>query len=423
MGKNKKIIGIIGTGYIGLPLAVELSKFNRVIAYDKNSDRIKSLKRNIDYTHEVNPNVLKRKNILFSSKKSKLETCNIFIVTVPTPIYKTFKPDLSSLIDATKLISNFLKNGDLVIYESTVYPGCTEEICIPMLERETNLRLNKEFYVGYSPERINPGKSIYKLTNTDKIVSGSNFKAIKMIKDIYQKIIKKPLYVAENIKTAEAAKIIENTQRDLNIALMNELSIIFNKLKIDTSNVIRAASTKWNFNYYQPGLVGGHCIGVDPYYLTYKSKQLGYNPKVILAGRKINDKMGSYIGQQILRKSKIQKIKKPKALILGFTFKENCVDIRNSKVPDIANYLIKKEFKVNLHDPNLNKDILKKNKFRKVFLNSLNRKNYFDIIIIAVAHDIFKKIGIKRIKSYGKKNALIFDIKGIFPKEKNSWKL
>jgi len=344
----KQKISVIGVGYVGLPLAIKLQSKNYVIAFDTNAKRIKELKLGFDvFKDQPKKEILKFKQIKFSNNDRDIKNSDFFIITVPTPVNKNKKPDLKPLISATKIVGKNLKKNSIVVYESTVYPGCTEEICIPILEKKSNLKLNKDFYCGYSPERINVGDNIHKLESINKIVSGSNKIALNKIFQLYSSIIKATVHKAETIKVAEAAKVIENTQRDLNIALINELSIIFSKLNINTNEVLNAAATKWNFIRYEPGLVGGHCVGVDPFYLTYKAEKIGYHPKVILSGRNINDKMSYHVFKTVLNKSKKLKIniKKSNILIMGYSFKENCSDIRNSKVSDLVNYFLKKKYR------------------------------------------------------------------------------
>ena len=326
-------LGIIGIGYVGLPLALEFAKKRKVIGFDINFNRVKDLKSGIDKNFEFNKKEIKKaKNLSFTNNIADLKKTNCFIITVPTPINKHKEPDLKPLSKATKIIGNILKNGNLIIYESTVYPGCIEEFCVPILEKVSNLKFNRCFFCGYSPERINPGDKKHTVSNIKKITSGSTPQISKLIDDLYNEIITVGTHKVSSIKVAEAAKIIENTQRDLNIALINELSIIFNKLNIDTQEVLEAAGSKWNFLPFKPGLVGGHCIGVDPYYLTHKAKNIGYDAKVILAGREINDKMGFYVASKFIKEmnKKNIKIKKAKILIMGLSFKENCADLRNS---------------------------------------------------------------------------------------------
>ena len=410
MNLNKKTkICIIGLGYVGLPLAISFQKYFKVIGYDINSHRIENLKRNIDTTEEVNKNELsKAKSIKFTSNKNDINFVDIFIVTVPTPIFKNKIPDLRLLKKSCITVAQKIKKNNIVIFESTVYPGVTEEVCATIIEKKSGLIFNKDFFCGYSPERIDPGQSKHKLENIIKITSGSNNISSKIVDQLYKKIIKAGTYQAQSIRIAEAAKVIENTQRDLNISLINELSILFNKLNINTNHVLDAASTKWNFINFRPGLVGGHCIGVDPYYLTYKSKKIGYKPKVILAGRKMNDEMSLYVSEQVLNslKKKYKNIKNKKILILGFAFKEDCKDVRNTKVYDLIKHLKKKNLRVDTFDPMV--ESVEVEEYYKIkLLKSLPRNNY-DLIIIAVGHKIFKKID----KKYFSKS-LLFDLKSI----------
>ncbi len=419
MFKHK--LAVIGIGYVGLPLAASLSKHNQVLGFDIDKRRIKELKDNIDITKEFSINQLDNlNNLKFSSNIADLKNANIFFITVPTPINIYKKPDLKYLIKATEIAAKNLKKNSIVVYESTVYPGCTEEVCLPILEKISNLKSNKDFHVAYSPERINPGKSKYKLKNTVKVIGSSNSKVLNFLSKIYSKICLR-VHTVNDIKTAEAAKIIENTQRDLNIALINELSIIFKKMNLDINKVLKAASTKWNFMKFEPGLVGGHCIGVDPYYLTYKSEKLNYKPKVILAGRKINDDMGDYVAKNVLNQLKDRKVKSKKILVLGASFKENCSDLRNSKIFDTIKYLEKKGSKVYIYDPLVPKKILRK--VAKNILIKLNKKKFFDAIIISTKHDKFKIMGSKFIKKNIKKNGLIFDLKSTFPSSQTDWRL
>jgi nucleotide sugar dehydrogenase len=419
-------IGIIGLGYVGLPLAIEFSKFFKVIGYDLNSTRISQLKKGHDNSNNIK-NFKKKltRDLIFTTNSNDLKECNFYIITVPTPINSNKKPDLSLLIKASKLVGKLLKKNDIVIYESTVYPGATEEECVPILEKYSKLTyinsLNEKnekngFYCGYSPERINPGDKKRTLTKIIKITSGSTSSITNKIDKIYKKIIKAGTHKVSEIRIAEAAKVIENTQRDINISLINEISIIFDKLNIDTSEVLKAANTKWNFLDFKPGLVGGHCIGVDPYYLKYKSEKIGYYPKIISAGRKINDHMGNYTSAKIikiLKKNNI-KIQKSKILIMGFTFKENCSDIRNSKVFDIYRNLIKNKCIVNVYDPWVSDDELKK-EYKITSIKKI-KKYYYDVMIFAVGHNIFKKRNKKQITQHLSSNGLVIDIKNIYSK-------
>lgn len=419
MKKNK--FTVIGIGYVGLPLAISLSKFANVIGFDIDKRRIQNLKKNIDYTNEFKTNYLKKiKNLSYSFKSSEIKNSDIFFITVPTPITEKKKPDLKNLIEATKIVSKNLKKKSIIVYESTVYPGCTEEVCLPIIEKISKLKYNKDFYLAYSPERINPGKSKFKLKNTVKIVGSSNRKVLNYLTKIYQKICLK-VHPVINIKTAEAAKIIENTQRDINIALMNEFSIIFKKMNLDINKILEAANTKWNFVKFEPGLVGGHCIGVDPYYLTYKLEKMNYKPKMILAGRKINDNMSKYVAKKILKNLESIQLKKKKILILGATFKENCSDLRNSKIFDTIKFLEKKGIKVYLYDPLVPIEELKN--FSSNIVKKLDRKNFYDAAVISVRHDEFIKLGIKKIRQNIKNKGLIFDLKSAFPNNQTDWHL
>jgi UDP-N-acetyl-D-galactosamine dehydrogenase len=407
LNKNTRIC-IIGLGYVGLPLALAFEKYFNVIGFDINNSRIKELKKKNDVTREVSKNdLLKAKSIFFTSNEKDIKKIDIFIVTVPTPIYKNKSPDLSILKNACYLVGKKIIKNNIVIFESTVFPGATEEICMPIVERVSKLKFNVDFFCGYSPERINPGQTRYKLENIVKITSGSNNKTLNLVDNLYKKIIKVGTYKAQSIKIAEAAKVIENTQRDLNIALVNELSILFDKLNIDTNKVLQAASTKWNFANFKPGLVGGHCIGVDPYYLTYKSKKEGYNPKVILAGRKVNDEMSLYVANKAIKfLKKIKKTKNKKVLIMGFAFKENCRDVRNTKVYDLYIHLVKKGLEVDIYDPVVDPKEVKK--YYQINLSKKIFKKKYSLIIIAVGHNIFKKINNNFFSE-----ALLFDLKSI----------
>jgi len=413
MNIKEKKIAIIGLGYVGLPLAVEFGKHFKVLGFDINSKRVNELKNFIDLTKEVEHDQLKSAiNIIFSDKVDDLRNYNIYIVTVPTPIDKFKAPDLRPLLKATEMVGKVLKKGDLVIYESTVYPGCTEEDCIPILESESQLSFNKDFYCGYSPERINPGDKINTLTKIVKVTSGSTHEISKVVDDLYKTIISAGTYMATSIKVAEASKAIENAQRDINISFVNELALIFDKIGIDTNDVLAAASTKWNFLRYKPGLVGGHCIGVDPYYLAHKAESLGYHPQVILSGRRVNDNMSMFIASKVVKLmiQKGLKIKNSKVLLLGVTFKENCPDIRNSKVIDVYNELTQFGLNVDVYDPLANSDdVLKDYKIKLI-----NKLNKYQAIILAVSHDIFLQINFSELKA--NENSIIYDIKGVLSK-------
>lgn len=424
--KIKKInkLAVIGLGYVGLPLSLEFAKKKIVIGFDIKKKRINELNSGIDKNLEFNSSDLKKsKKLKFSSNLKDIKSVNCYIITVPTPINRFKKPDLNPLLKASKMIGQIIKKGDIIIYESTVYPGCIEEKCVPVLEKNSKLKFNKDFFCGYSPERINPGDKKHVISNIKKITSGSNEEVANIIDSLYKEIINAGTHRAPSIKVAEAAKVIENTQRDLNIALINELSIIFNKLQIDTQEVLEAAESKWNFLKFKPGLVGGHCIGVDPYYLTFKAKSIGYKPNIILAGRKINDQMGYYVVSTLIKEMKKKKIKieGSKILIMGLTFKENCADIRNSGVNNIIKKLKKYNCNLNLYDPWAEKvEIMK---LYNIKLNEKLNSNNYDAVVIAVAHDKFKRIGENKIRSLCKKKHVIFDLKSLFSKDNFSLRL
>ncbi len=415
-------IAVIGLGYVGLPLAVEFSRKHPTIGYDINKSRIDELNCYKDKTLEIAYEDLKNTlntSLKLTSKIIDIKDCNIYIVTVPTPVDKYKKPDLNFLIKASSSIGKILKKNDIVIYESTVYPGCTEEECVPILEKESNLEYNKDFFCGYSPERINPGDKINTLTKIKKVTSGSTKETAIFVNNLYSTIIEAGTHLAPSIKVAEASKAIENAQRDLNISFMNELAIIFDKMEIDTNDVIEAASTKWNFLKFKPGLVGGHCISVDPYYLTYKSKQLGYEPKVILSGREVNDKIGKFIADKSLKiiQKKQNSNENIDILIMGLTFKENCPDIRNSQVPVIIDRLKENKINVSVYDPYVDKD----NALNSFGISLINDPQKYDGIIIAVAHDKFKNINFDKLKKNS--NSIIFDVKGILDKSNSNARL
>ena len=411
-------IGIIGLGYVGFPLAFEFSKRFDVIGFDLSKRRIKELKDGYDKTNEISREHFKlmERNIFLTDDVNELKTCNIYIITVPTPVDKTNSPDMSFLKKASEGIGNILKKEDIVVYESTVYPGATEEICVPILEEASNLCFNKDFFVGYSPERINPGDKNHTLPNIKKIVSASSKDSLEKIYSIYSEIIKAGIYKAESIKVAEAAKVIENTQRDINIALMNELAKIFDKLGIDTKEVLDAAGTKWNFLPFKPGLVGGHCIGVDPYYLSHKAQEVGLNPEIVLSGRRINEGMVSFVVGRVesLMNNKSLVLSGSNILIMGLTFKENCPDTRNSKVFDLIKALRKRDANVEIFDPVLNNsDDLE---LTEIELLKNTKKDFYDAIIFCVKHQELIEIGIENIQSMGKKVSVIFDITSSLPK-------
>ena len=416
MIKEKKIkIAVIGLGYVGLPLAVEFGKVFETIGFDINPIRINDLRSNKDSTFEIESHELKESLMLgYSNNASDLQSCNIYIIAVPTPIDEYQTPNLDILINATKIVGKLLKKDDIVIFESTVYPGATEEVCVPVLESVSDLKFNQDFYCGYSPERINPGDKLHRISEIIKITSGSTKEVANEVDDLYKKIITAGTFKAASIKIAEAAKVIENTQRDLNIALVNELALIFNKLDIDTEAVLEAAGTKWNFIPFQPGLVGGHCIGVDPYYLTHKAIEAGYNPEIILAGRRLNDSMGPYIVKKVIQLMSTKKIDimNSNVLIMGFTFKENCSDTRNTRVIDIVRGLEGVSCNVDVYDPWVMKDNLKKGSVVNLISEPIEGK--YDVIILAVAHDEFKMLSVEQIRKYGKNNNILFDIKYLF---------
>ncbi len=420
--RNK--IAIIGLGYVGLPLALAFSKKNSVVGFDTNKSRIINLNKGIDQTGEISKSeILHSKKIKFSYNIDDLNQSNIYIITVPTPVDNKKKPNLNALLTATKTVSKVIKKKDLVIYESTVFPGVTEEICGPILEKYSGLKINKNLFLGYSPERINPGDKNRKLSQIIKIVSGSNKYIKEKISRLYSAIIKAGVYKVDSIKIAEAAKVIENTQRDLNIAFINELSLIFKKLNLSTEKILKAAETKWNFIPFRPGLVGGHCIGVDPYYLTYKSKKIGYNPKIILGGRNLNDDMSLHIFKDIknILKEKNNHKKKKKILIMGLTFKENCSDTRNSKVLEMfTHFKKKKDFEISTFDP-YSKYWSTNFKKKYNIINNLNEKK-FDVVIVSVKHNSFRKIK-NKIYSLCNKSGFIYDLKYIFPESSKIYRL
>ena len=417
-------LAVIGLGYVGLPLAVEFGKKRDVIGFDVNHQRISELKKGNDITLELtSAEIASSMGLSFSDDIDELQKSNCFIITVPTPIDNNNSPNLEPLISATQMIAGALSKGDIVIYESTVYPGATEEVCVPIIEENTNLKFNRDFFVGYSPERINPGDKKHRLADIVKVTSGSTAEIADLVNELYSSIILAGTYKAESIKVAEAAKVIENTQRDVNIALVNELSIIFNKLNIDTEEVLRAAETKWNFLPFKPGLVGGHCIGVDPYYLTHKAQSIGYNPEIILSGRALNDNMSDYVIQELHLKMLEKKISVPssKVLIMGLTFKENCPDLRNSKVLDIVNGLNKIDIIVDSFDPWVHQKLPNINK-HFTDIQELGFSEY-DSIIISVAHSEFKLIKIDQLKTLCKPNHVIYDLKYIFKKNEVEMRL
>jgi UDP-N-acetyl-D-galactosamine dehydrogenase len=408
----KKNIAVVGLGYVGLPVAVAFGKENKVIGFDVNTQRIEELNSHIDFTNEVTINELKEANIKFTNHKEELTTADFIIVAVPTPIDEHNQPDLTPLIKASETVGSVLQKGTIVVFESTVYPGATEEVCVPILEKESKLVYGKDFYVGYSPERINPGDTTHRFTTIKKIVAGQNETITNEMAEVYESVIEAGVYKASSIKVAEAAKVIENTQRDVNIALMNELAIIFNQLDIDTSEVLKAAGTKWNFLNFKPGLVGGHCIGVDPYYLTYKAESIGYHPEVILSGRRINDNIAKFIALNII-KALIKQgitIQGAKVNVYGLTFKENCPDLRNTKVIQVIKELKEYGLEIYSHDPVADK--VEATKIYGIELQDFETLPQADVAIFAVAHDLYlqqKQSYLNLIKDKG----VICDVKAI----------
>ena len=408
-------VGVIGLGYVGLPLAVEFGKHFETVGFDVKPNRIAELAAGRDSTLEVDRKELKSaKYLSFTTNLADLKKCRVFIVTVPTPIDGYKRPDLTPLERASESVGKVMKKGDVVVYESTVYPGCTEEVCVPILERVSGLRFNKDFFCGYSPERINPGDKEHRLTTIRKVTAGSTPEAAEFVDKLYASIIKAGTHKASCIKVAEAAKVIENTQRDVNIALINELALIFNRLGIDTEEVLTAAGTKWNFLPFRPGLVGGHCIGVDPYYLTHKAQEIGYHPEMILAGRRLNDNMAIYVAQEIVKLMNQRRIhvNGSQVLVLGATFKENCPDIRNSKVFDVVKELQKFGAKVDVYDPWADGAECK-HEYGTRLCRSLERNRY-DAIVVAVAHREFREMGVTGVRKLGRKNHVLYDIKHVF---------
>ena len=412
---GEKKIAVVGLGYVGLPLAIHMSKYFNVIGYDLNTIRIEELKKGYDRTNEITSDELKNSEILFTCDEKDLSQCSLIIVAVPTPIDEYRIPDLKPVKSASSIVGKNLKKGSCVIFESTVYPGVTEEVCVPILEKMSSLKFQEDFVVGYSPERINPGDKVHTLDKIIKVVSGSDNETLEFLVDIYGKVVKAGIHKASSIKVAEAAKVIENTQRDINIALMNELSMIFDLMDIDTLEVIEAASTKWNFLQFKPGLVGGHCIGVDPYYLTFKAESLGYHPEMILAGRRINDYMGKYIAEKTVKMiiASGSTVLNANVVILGLTFKENVPDLRNTKVVDIVNELTDYGVNVQVHDPYA--DPQEAIDHLGLKLNNLEEITKAQAVILAVAHNPFKELGLKGIKELCvPKNPVLIDVKGLF---------
>lgn len=420
---NDLNIAVIGLGYVGLPLAVEFAKKKKITGFDSDVERVKQLRQGYDLTKEIEEQKILSENLYITNIVDEIAFANCYIIAVPTPITSDKQPDLTLLSQATSLISGLLNKGDLVIYESTVFPGCTEEVCVPILENGSNLRYNEDFFCGYSPERINPGDKSRELKDIIKVTSGSNEDTARLVDDLYKSIITAGTYLAPSIIVAEAAKVIENTQRDINIALVNELSIIFEKIGIDTKSVIQAASTKWNFVTFSPGLVGGHCIGVDPYYLTHKALLCGYNPEIILAGRRINDNMPSYVVSLLIKRF-IQVgigVKGSRILLLGVTFKENCPDLRNSKALQVIDELDQYGCKVDFYDPYVTDHSCLKTKGTK--LKSLHDHMRYDSVILCVPHTEFINMGAKNIKNLCDKKHIFFDMKAVFDIDESDLRL
>ena len=416
MRLRKCRIGVVGLGYVGLPLAVEFGKHFETIGFDVNPQRVAQLRKGRDHTLEVSRAELRAaQQLTFTTDLEGLRRCRVFIVTVPTPIDGYKRPDLSPLVRASESVGTVLSRDAVVIYESTVYPGCTEEVCVPILERVSGLKFNRDFFAGYSPERINPGDKEHRLTTITKVTSGSTPEVAEFVDQLYGTIVAAGTHKASSIRVAEAAKVIENTQRDVNIALINELALIFNRLGIDTEEVLQAAGSKWNFLPFRPGLVGGHCIGVDPYYLTHKAQEIGYHPEMILAGRRLNDNMALHVAAQITRLMAAKRIhvKGARVLILGLTFKENCPDIRNSKVVDVVRELRKQGARVEVYDPWANAAECR----HEYGLNPVRalKPNRYDAAVVAVAHRQFRELGARGVRRLCRRRHVLYDIKHVFP--------
>ena len=420
--ENTKI-AIIGLGYVGLPLAVEFGKKRETLGFEINQSRVDELKSGEDSTLECSPEELKEATHLsYTTDTEQLKSCNVFIVTVPTPINEHKQPDLTPLEKASEMLGGVINQGDIVIYESTVYPGCSEEVCVPILEKVSGLTFNEDFYIGYSPERINPGDKEHRLPTIKKVTSGSTPECAKFVNELYHDIITAGTHLAPSIKVAEAAKVIENTQRDVNISLINELAKIFNRLGIDTLEVLEAAGTKWNFLPFRPGLVGGHCIGVDPYYLTYKAQSIGYNPEVILSGRRINDGMGEYVVSQLIKRmiKNKQQVDGSKVLLMGLTFKENCPDLRNTKVVDIISELQEYNINIDIYDP----WVSKVEAIEEYGLSLIDEPtNDYEAVIVAVAHNEFIDLGAEGVRKFLKNDGLLYDLKSLFEKSESDIRL
>jgi UDP-N-acetyl-D-glucosamine/UDP-N-acetyl-D-galactosamine dehydrogenase len=409
-------IAVVGLGYVGLPLAVEFGKRFETFGFDVKPERIAQLRAGRDTTLEVTREELKSaRQLSFTTELADLKRCRVFIVTVPTPIDSYKRPDLTPLVRASESVGKVLRRGSIVIYESTVYPGCTEEVCVPILERESGLKFNEDFFAGYSPERINPGDKEHRLTTIRKVTSGSTPEVAELVDKLYASIVKAGTHRASSIRVAEAAKVIENTQRDVNIALINELALIFNRLNIDTEEVLAAAGSKWNFLPFKPGLVGGHCIGVDPYYLTHKAQEIGYHPEMILAGRRLNDNMALYVATQIMQRMTAKRIhvKGARVLVLGVTFKENCPDVRNSKVIDVIRELAKHGARVDVHDPWADAAEVRHEYGLK--LTRELKRSYYDVAVLAVAHRQFRELGARGVRRLCRRPHVLYDVKHLFP--------
>jgi len=418
MDFSDKKIAIIGLGYVGLPLAVELGKKFKTLGFDINAPRVADLKLGNDSTLEVSPEEMAAAvRLSYTCDVNELAACNIYIITVPTPIDAHKQPDLTPLVKASEMLGKVVAQGDILIYESTVYPGTTEEVCLPAVEKVSGLTFNKDFFAGYSPERINPGDKERRVTNILKVTAGSTPEIAETVDQLYKSIITAGTHKASSIKVAEASKVIENTQRDMNIALVNELSVIFSRLNIDTLEVLEAAGTKWNFLPFRPGLVGGHCIGVDPYYLTHKAQSVGHYPEIILAGRRLNDRMGAHIVSQLVKKmlKKCIQVEGANVLVIGFTFKENCPDLRNTKVVDVISELSEYNINVDIVDPWCSNDETESEYGLSLVPEPENNK--YDAVILAVAHDEFKAMGAAKIREFAKDKHVIYDLKYILPKE------
>ncbi|WP_170574360.1 Vi polysaccharide biosynthesis UDP-N-acetylglucosamine C-6 dehydrogenase TviB [Ruegeria atlantica] len=421
---NSRRIAVIGLGYVGLPLAVAFGKIGPVVGFDINASRIADLRSGHDATQEVEPDDLAAASeVVFTTDLADLAACDTYIVTVPTPITAGKQPDLSPLLNASEMVGGLLKPGDLVIYESTVYPGATEEDCVPILERMSGLAFNTDFFAGYSPERINPGDKTHRISDICKVTSGSTPEVADLVDALYARIISAGTHKAESIRVAEAAKVIENTQRDLNIALVNELAMIFGRMGIDTEAVLRAAGTKWNFLPFRPGLVGGHCIGVDPYYLTHKAEAVGHHPQIILAGRRLNDAMGGYVVSQLVKRMMRDGINVARArvLVMGLTFKENCPDLRNTRVVDIIDELQDYGIAVDVYDPHVDNQAAHAE--YGIPMIGEPQKGVYDGIVLAVAHEEFRALDPEQIRAYGKEQSVLYDVKSCLPKDASDLRL